>query len=207
MLDGQWSGSRYAVILVIGCSLGAGPWQCNPLASPAAGFVASLGSALGSGADSHAGSGGSNLPAPTSPTLPPRPTPPPPTLSPSAPPPVAPSIATTPRRDEPTQRETLRPAAPPPSPRVVVPEEVIMTAVRALQPTLAACWRRAQRSDPTLTSARIRLSLEIGASGAVTSSRTDAEDERLSACLASVARKLVFPALGRAAALEIPLYF
>lgn len=207
MFDDPWLRSRYAVILVIGCSLGAGPWQCNPLASPEAGFGSAFGPAPGSGADSHAGSGGSNLPAPTPPALPPRPTPPPPTLSPTAPPPAAPPIATTPRRDEPTPRETLRPAPPPPSPRVVVPEEVIMAAVRALQPTLVACWRRAQRNDPALTSARIRLSLELDASGAVTSSRTDAEDPRLSTCLANVARKLAFPALGRPAAFDIPLYF
>lgn len=82
-----------------------------------------------------------------------------------------------------------------------------MTAVRALQPTFLACWKRAQRSDPMLTSARIRLSIELDAAGAVTSSRADAEDEKLARCLANVARKLSFPAPGRPAALDVPLYF
>jgi hypothetical protein len=195
------------VLLLIGGSLGAGPWRCNPLAPPEPGFGGSFGSAFGAAPGSDSDSGGSSLPSPTSPTLPTRPTPPPPTPPPSAPSPAAPAIATTPHRDEPTPRETLRPKQPPPSPRVVVPDEVILAAVRALQPTFAACWRRAQRTDPALTSARIRLSLELDASGAVTSSRTDAEDAKLSACLANVARKLPFPAPGRPAAFDIPLYF
>ncbi|HSK05567.1 MAG TPA: hypothetical protein VK932_30175, partial [Kofleriaceae bacterium] len=100
-----------------------------------------------------------------------------------------------------------RPPSPPPASRVVVPEEVIMRAVRTLHPTFVVCWKRAQRNDPTLVSARVRISLEVDADGAVTSSRTDAEDEKLSRCLASVARKLAFPSLGRAAAFDVPLYF
>jgi hypothetical protein len=177
------SRSRHAVILGIGCSLGAGPSQCNLFApwNPGPGW-------------------GSELPPPT----PPPPTPPPTSTS---RPPAAPPIATTPRREEPTRRETLGPKKPPPSSRAVIPEGVIMTAVRALQPTLIACWRRAQRNDPSLTSARVRLSLEVDAAGAVTSARTDAEDARLSACLANVARKLTFPAPGRPAAFDVPLHF
>ena len=82
-----------------------------------------------------------------------------------------------------------------------------MTAVRALQPTFLACWKRAQRNDPGLTSARIRLSLELDAAGVVTASRADAEDAKLATCLANVARKLTFPAPGRPAAFDVPLYF
>ncbi len=167
--DGKWSRSRHAVILVIGCSLGAGPWRCDRLAPP-------------------------DLPPPTRPNGAP-------------PPPAAPPIATTPRRDEPTQREPLGPRPQPPPSRVAIPEEVIMRAVRTLHPTFVACWKRAQRNDPSLVSARVRISLEVDASGAVTSSRTDAEDERLGRCLANVARKLAFPAIGRAAVLDVPLFF
>ena len=204
MCDSPWSRSRYAVVLVIGCSLGAGPGHCNALV-PLDG-LSGLGSGFGSGSGSGSGSAAIVPPSPAPPSvLPPPPSPPPPL--PAPPPPAAPPIATTPRRDEPTPRETLGPRPSPPAPRVVVPDEVIMTAVRALQPTFVACWKRAQRNDPTLTSARVRLSLEIDASGAVTSSRTDAEDEKLSRCLANVARKLAFPALGRAASFDIPLYF
>jgi hypothetical protein len=137
----------------------------------------------------------------------PPPTPPPPPLPPTTPPPAAPPRTSAPRRDEPTAREALVPKPPPAAPHIVVPDEVIVTAVRALQPTFAACWKRAQRADPSLTSARIRLSLEVDASGTVTSSRTDAEDEKLSRCLSSVARKLAFPSLGRPAAFDVPLLF
>jgi hypothetical protein len=82
-----------------------------------------------------------------------------------------------------------------------------MRAVRTLHPTFLACWKRAQRNDPMLVSARVRISLEVDATGAVTSSRTDAEDVKLSRCLANVARKLAFPSLGRAAAFDVPLFF
>jgi hypothetical protein len=79
--------------------------------------------------------------------------------------------------------------------------------MRALQPTFAACWRRAQRNDPTLASLRVRLSLEVDASGTITASRTDAEDDKLSRCLSNVARKLAFPAPGRPVTFDVPLYF
>ena len=177
------------MLLGVGCSLGAGPWQCNLH------FSLDLGLGFGSGS-------GSQPPAPTPP--------PPPVPSPAGPPepPATPSIATTLRRDEPTTRQPLAPKKPAASPpRVVVPDEVVMAAVRTLQPTFVACWKRAQRNDPALVSARVRISLEVDDTGAITSSRADAEDEKLSRCLANVARKLVFPALGRAAAFEIPLYF
>ena len=121
--------------------------------------------------------------------------------------PAAPPLATTPRRDEPTPRETLGPKKPPAASRFAFPEEVIMSAARVLQPTFAACWKRAQRNDPTLVTARVRIYLEVDASGAVTASRTDAEDEKLGSCLANVSRKLVFPAPGKLVALELPLYF
>ncbi len=193
------------MILVIGGSLGAGPWRCDQLLSHDAG--------PGSGFGPGPGSADPTTPTPTTPTPtppipPPTPPPPAPPVPPrTSPPPAAPPIATTPRREEPTQRETLGPKQPPATSRVVIPDEVVLTAVRALQPTFAACWRRAQRNDPSLVSARIKLALEVDASGKVTSSRADAEDEKLARCLANVARKLAFPALGRPAALEIPLHF
>lgn len=187
------------MILLIGGSLGAGPWRCDQLVPQ----------------DAGPGSGSAALIPPPSPPpspipLPPSPPPPaPPRPTATPPPPAAPPIATTPRREEPTGREPLgpRPPAPPPASRAVIPDEVIMRAVRTLHPTFVACWRRAQRNDPTLVSARVRISLEVDATGAVTSSRTDAEDVKLSRCLAGVARKLAFPSLGRAAAVDVPLFF
>lgn len=196
------------MILGIGCSLGAGPWQCNqllpqdggPSSCPCAGSGSGAGAGAGSGAGSGSGSGSASL-------IPP-PTPPPPTPGPTAKPPAAPPLATAPRREEPMRRETLGGKPPPPAgPRARLPEEVIMSAVRVLQPTFVACWKRAQRSDPSLLSARVRISLEVDVSGAVTASRTDAENEKLSRCLANVARKLSFPAPGRPAAFDVPLYF
>jgi hypothetical protein len=151
------------------------------------------------------------------PAAPPAPPPPLPVPRPSAPPlvtppspspaPVAPPLAPAPRRDEPTTRETLGAKKPPAAGKVAFADEVIVGAVRVLQPTFTACWRRAQRNDPSLTTARVRLYLEVDKSGAVAASRTDAEDEVLGTCLANVSRRLAFPAPGKPVALEIPLYF
>lgn len=205
-------------MLGIGASLGAGPAQCNLPPWPDA--------VSGAGASAGSGSGGSSalgvplplplpapeppLPAPPPPPAPaPRPpAPAPPLVTPPAPspPPRTPPLATAPRRDEPTARETLGPKKPPP-PRVAFSDEVVVGAMRVLQPTFTACWKRAQRNDPSLVSARVRLFLEVDAGGAVTASRTDAEDERLGACLANVSRRLAFPAPGKAVALELPLFF
>lgn len=195
MRVGKWSRSRSAVVLAIAGfgSLGTGPWRCDQL-DPAA---------------LDPGAGSAPPPAPPSPPSkapPPAPVPPPAPI-PAPPPPTTPPIATAPRREESTARETLGGKKPPAAPRAVVPDEVVMSTVRKLQPTFLACWKRAQRNDPSLVSARVRLSLEIDASGAVTSSRTDASDPKLSNCLANVARKLSFPSLGRAAAFDIPLFF
>lgn len=199
---------RHAVVLAIGGSLGAGPWQCSPTPWP----------------DPGAGSG-SSVARPAAPPFvlgpppaaPPVPAPAPPAPRPAAPPivtppspspaPAAPKLTPAPRRDEPTVRETLGTKKPPAAGKVAFADEVIVGAVRVLQPTFTACWRRAQRNDPSLTTARVRLYLEVDPSGAVSSSRTDAEDELLDSCLAKVSRRLAFPAPGKPVALEIPLYF
>jgi hypothetical protein len=198
------SRARHAVLLAIGLSLGAGPWRCSLLAPPDAGpgSGAGLSSAgrLGAGAGllgagSGTGSGSAAPPLRPSVTAPP--------------PPATPSLSTTPRREEPAPRETVAPRKPAaePSRRAAFNEDVIQAAMRPLQPTFAACWKRAQRNDPTLTSARIKLSLEVDWSGAVIASRTDALDDKLGACLANVARRLRFPEPGRTLAFDVPLIF
>jgi hypothetical protein len=206
-------------MLGIGASLGAGPAQCN-LLLPWPDTVPGLGSGSGPGSGSGSALGVPSLPLLPLPAPEPRPAPPtpapaprspapaPPLVTPPAPSPAprTPPLATAPRREEPTARETLGPKKPPPA-RVAFSDEVIVSAVRVLQPTFTACWKRAQRNDPSLVTARVRIFLEVDADGAVTASRTDAEDERLGTCLANVSRKLAFPAPGKAVALELPLFF
>lgn len=116
-------------------------------------------------------------------------------------------VAATARREETTQRETLFPRPAPRAAKFAFPEEVVVGAVRVLQPTFNACWRRAQRNDPTLITARVQLSLEVDAAGAVTASRATAEDAKLGTCLSHVARGLSFPASGKAVAFDVPLFF
>lgn len=103
---------------------------------------------------------------------------------------------------EPEPPEPARPAA-----KFTFPDEVIVRALRVMQPTFSACWRRAQQRDPLLSSARVQLSLEVDAAGAVTAARANAEDAKLAACLSNVARGLMFPAGGREAAFDVPLFF
>jgi hypothetical protein len=127
-------------------------------------------------------------------------------LSPSA---VSP---TTPPAD-PTQpkREVLAPriSVPAPAPKTALrlPDEIVVRAFDLAQPAFLRCFARAQRFDPTLTSIKLQLHLEINAEGAVEQATTDVEVPKLSACVALVARALRFAAPGRAAVVDGPLFF
>lgn len=193
-------------------SLGAGPARCRSGPAPGAWPTAWLGArgdgALGSARGSSGAADGARSAA-GAPSTPPGGAPPA-----AAPPQLPPGPGA--RPDGPTRREeaipspqraTLTDGAAPRAPRVALTEDAILRATRAAQPMLAACWRRAQRADPALQYARVLLRIEVDPRGSVASVRTDAEDERFSACLAAVARRLVFPALGRAVPLELPLIF
>lgn len=101
-------------------------------------------------------------------------------------------------------------SAPPPAPPVraiTLADEVVVKAVAVGQPAFLRCWARAQRTDPTLISTKVRLHLEIDESGKVMATQTDTDSPTLARCLAVVARQLPFPAPGQAAVVDLPLMF
>ncbi|HZJ63764.1 MAG TPA: hypothetical protein VFD36_09645 [Kofleriaceae bacterium] len=130
---------------------------------------------------------------------------------------VAPSLeardaspsAAQPKEEAPVERVSSAPpraAAAAPVVTIELPEEVVVRAVATGQPAFLRCWARAQRVD-ALDAAKVRLHLEVDATGKITQVATDAESATLSRCLAVVARQLPFPAPGRPAAVDVPLLF
>ncbi len=93
-----------------------------------------------------------------------------------------------------TRAHMTEPAAPPPARRGRIPDAVVLQVAETGRATLLACFRRAQRADPTLGAMKIRLELDVDADGNVTSARTDVDEPHFSACLIRVARGLRFPA-------------
>jgi hypothetical protein len=88
-----------------------------------------------------------------------------------------------------------------------LPEEAVVRALDAGQPLFVRCFRKAHDADPTWASIKVKVHLEIDANGLVASVRSDAADPALAACLARIARNLPFPAPGKAATVELPLFF
>jgi hypothetical protein len=115
--------------------------------------------------------------------------------------------AVTPKEEAPGARVATPPARSVPTARFRLPDEVVVKAVGVGQPALLRCWARAQKTDPGPSSTKVRLHIDIDATGRVTAVDSDSDSPALSRCLAVVARQLPFPAPGRPAAIDVPLIF
>jgi hypothetical protein len=119
--------------------------------------------------------------------------------------------AVQPKREAAATRVSSAPARPRAvamsSEAIELPDEVVIRALGAGQPAFLRCWARAQRTDPTQSATKVRMRLEVDATGRVTSVESDSESSTLSRCLAVVARQLPFPAPGRPAVVDVPLIF
>jgi hypothetical protein len=123
--------------------------------------------------------------------------------------------AVQPKREAAAPRVSSAPARPKAVARsseaIELPDEVVIRALGAGQPAFLRCWARAQRMDPTQfptqLAAKVRMRLEVDATGRVTSVESDSDSPALSRCLAVVARQLPFPAPGRPAMVDVPLIF
>jgi hypothetical protein len=114
-----------------------------------------------------------------------------------------------PKREEVAPRETLGPkhAAPSNEKPVTLPDEVIVKALDAGQALFMRCFKKANTNDPTLTSAKVRLHIELDALGTVVAASSDAEDPDFAKCLERVAHMLPFPAPKKPAIVDLPLFF
>ena len=119
--------------------------------------------------------------------------------------------AVQPKREAAATRVASAPARPEAVARsseaIELPDEVVVRALGAGQPAFLRCWARAQRTDPTQIATKVRMRLEVDATGRVTSVASDSDSPTLSRCLAVVARQLPFPAPGRPAVVDVPLLF
>lgn len=110
------------------------------------------------------------------------------------------------KQEAPSGRVSSAPPRVPPVRTITLPDEVVVKALAVGQPAFLRCWARAQRADG-LSATKVHLHIELDASGKVTASQSDSESPALSSCLAVVARRLPFPAPGRAAVVDLPLMF
>jgi hypothetical protein len=110
-----------------------------------------------------------------------------------------------PKSELPPRRETLDDRQPPVAP-ITLPDEVVIRAMERVQPTIAWCFKRAAKVDPTM-SFKVRMKLDIDPTGVVTRGETDAEDEALGACLVRTGRSVRFPAPNRPAVVDFPLVY
>jgi len=115
---------------------------------------------------------------------------------------------TAPKHEERVTREQLRPPTPasPIKPFYTFPDHVIMHALGVGEHAFLRCFQRAQRRDPLLTAAKVQIHLELDASGAIVAAQSDATGA-LSNCLVGVARHLPWPAPGKHAVVDAPLFF
>jgi hypothetical protein len=127
---------------------------------------------------------------------------------------AGPSAAQAKREETPARVSSAAPRAQAhtgPSEAIELPDEVVMRAVAAGQPAFLRCWARAQRIDgaqvATQIASKVRVRLEVDATGKVSSVQTDSESPVLARCLGVVARQLAFPAPGRPAVVDLPLIF
>ena len=171
--------ARLASIPVVALAL---PWQCN-LVPPAADGSGGAQAALIASAGAN-GARGAEAPDPG---------------------PSQPSAAAA-KQEAPSGRVSSSPPRTPPPRTVTLPDQVIVKAMGVGQPAFLRCWARAQRIDG-LSATKVHLHIELDASGKVTASESDSDSPVLSSCLALVARRLPFPAPGRAVSVDLPLMF
>jgi len=119
----------------------------------------------------------------------------------------APTFDGPPKHEERVTREVLRPRLPEaPKPFYTFPDHVVVHAMSVGEHAFLHCFKRAQRVDPLLTAAKVQLHLELDASGVIVNAQTSASGA-LSNCLVAVARHLPWPAPGKRAVVDAPLYF
>lgn len=118
---------------------------------------------------------------------------------------VFPDVATKTEPDFP--RTTLNGHHGPPIQRVLLSEELVLRVMDLGKASFLRCFRKAIDRDPTVLDFKVRLHVELDVVGNVTTASSDATDRQLADCLVRSAYRLPFPAPGKPAMVDLPLFY
>jgi hypothetical protein len=109
---------------------------------------------------------------------------------------------------EPTlPREVLDPPKPPVTRRARLSDESAIRLIESGRALFVRCFKQAYVIDPTVTSFKVHLYVDLDAGGVVTSTTTDAAMPELAACLTRAAKWLRFPETEQPVAVDLPLVY
>ena len=86
-------------------------------------------------------------------------------------------------------------------------EELTLRVMDLGRSSFVRCFKRAMNNDPTVMDFKIRLRVELDVVGNVTTANTDSAVMTLNNCLVRTAYGLPFPAPGKPAVAEMPLFY
>ena len=86
-------------------------------------------------------------------------------------------------------------------------EELTLRVMDLGRSSFVRCFKRAIDSDPTVMDFKVRLRVELDVVGNVTTANTDSGVMTLNNCLVRSAYGLPFPAPGKPAIAEMPLFY
>jgi len=86
-------------------------------------------------------------------------------------------------------------------------EELTLRVMDLGRSSFVRCFKRAIDNDPTVMDFKIRLRVELDVVGNVTTANTDSGVTTLNNCLVRTAYGLPFPAPGKPAVAEMPLFY
>ena len=117
-----------------------------------------------------------------------------------------PPVPLEPKTEQPLPREVMRPPAPN-VPRVRLPDEVVLRLLESGRALFVHCFKKANAADATVTSFKVKVHVELDATGALTSVTADTTDAALAGCLTRAAGRLRFPTSDAPVAVDLPLFF
>jgi hypothetical protein len=113
------------------------------------------------------------------------------------------------KTEKPVERETLKPPDPPPAPapRMRLGEELTLRVADLGRASFVRCFKKAIDADPTVTDFKVKLHVELDVVGNVTAASADSKVQALDNCLVRAAYGLPFPAPGKPAVVDLPLFY
>jgi hypothetical protein len=111
-------------------------------------------------------------------------------------------------KTEPTlPREVLAQPTPPVGRRARLSDESTIRLIESGRALFVRCFRQAYALDPTVSSFKIHLYVDLDPGGVVTSTTNDATTPELAACLARASKWLRFPSTEQPVAVDLPLVY